>query len=67
MLRTIQKRHRDSQRLPCVRQCSRCGGELYPGDGWWRLGSGIFCEACLVPWLLEELAPFREGRGEAER
>ncbi len=66
-LRTTRKKTRDSQRVRPVGQCSRCGGEAYPGDLCWRLGGQTLCEDCLTPWLLAELAPFCTVRGEVGR
>lgn len=64
ILRYIRKNHRDLQRMAPVEQCARCGRELYPGNPCWRLGGGALCEDCVVPWLLQELAPFRGRAGE---
>lgn len=66
-MRTIHKRHRDSQRAVPAGECARCGGEVYPGCACWRFGNRILCEDCVVPWLLEELSAcrirLREVRG----
>lgn len=62
-----EKKHRDPQRAVPVHQCTRCGGELYPGCLCWRLGGGFLCRDCAGAWALEELSPFRLVCGEVRR
>ena len=58
-MRIVHKRHRDAQRAFPAAECALCGGELYRGDVCWRLSRQTVCEACVVRWLLDELAPYR--------
>jgi len=58
-LRIVHKRHRDAQRAYPAAECALCGGELYRGDACWRLHGRVICEDCVVPWLMDELAPYR--------
>lgn len=55
-MRTIHKKSRDPQRVYPVAECALCGGELYPGDACWRLAGQLFCEDCVIQWVLEELS-----------
>ena len=58
-MRIVHKRHRDAQRAFPAAECALCGGELYRGDACWRLSGRTVCEDCVVPWLMDGLAPYR--------
>lgn len=66
-MRTIRKKHRDSQRDFPAAACALCGGELYRGEVCWRMNGRLLCQDCVVPWLLDELAPCRIRLKEAAR
>ena len=66
-MRTIQKRHRDIQRAFPAGICALCGGELYGGEQGWRIRGRLLCRDCVVSWVLDELAPWREKIGEVGR
>ena len=65
-LRYIRKKQPDLQRAAPAEECARCGRELYPGNPCWRFWGRTLCEDCVVPWLLQELAPYRGRAGEVE-
>lgn len=50
-MRTVQKRYRDPQRCIPVGKCCQCGGELYPGETYWRVWGHTLCVDCAGPWL----------------
>ena len=58
-MRIVHKRYRDAQRACPAAECALCGGELYRGDVCWRFSGRVFCEDCVVRWLVDELAPYR--------
>ena len=63
---TEEKKQKDIQRAQPHGQCTRCGGELYPGTLRWQLWGQVLCEECLVPWIMAELAPYSGHGGEVE-
>ena len=65
-LRYIRKRRTDLQRAVPAEECTCCGRELYPGNPCWHFWGRTLCEDCVVPWLLQELAPYRGRAGEVE-
>jgi len=66
-LYTEEKKQKDIQRLHSQGQCTRCGGELYPGALRWQLWGQVLCEDCLLPWVMAELAPYSSFDGEVDR
>lgn len=58
-MKKIMKKQQDRQKAPPAGQCSRCGGELYPGSLCWRLSGYTLCEGCVVLWIQEELVAYR--------
>jgi hypothetical protein len=52
-LRTVHKNWRDVQRRAARAECALCGGELYVGEPFWRLGGRVLCGYCLRHWLGE--------------
>ena len=39
--------------------CGRCQGELYRGDGFWRIDGSLLCENCLENFARIYFAPCR--------
>ena len=57
-MRKFVKRQWDRQRAAPVRLCSRCKGEIYPGQLCWYIGGVTLCRDCFSPWIQEELAAY---------
>ena len=46
--------------------CTLCGQAIPPGSPYWYLNGSCICPDCLSEFARQELAPYRNIRGEEE-